>query len=116
MEIEWIDLSEDPSFITVYKTNITLNRKAKDYFENVGFGTNRSLVIAPISADSLSLARLQKATLFPISIKKSYARISSTSLSKMVADKLSLNLEEEPVRLPCVFKKDLGLVAEGKGE
>ena len=121
MEIEWIDLSEDPCFITVYKTNITLNRKAKEYFENVefvrvGFGTNRSLVIAPISADSLPLARLQRATLFPISIKKSYARISSTSLSKMVADKLSLNMEEEPVRLSCVFKKDLGLVTEGKGE
>ena len=119
MEIEWIDLCEDPCFITVYKTNITMNRRAKEYFENVefvrvGFGAGHSLVIAP--ADSLPRLRLQKATLFPISVKKSYARISSTSLSKMISERLSLNLDAEPVRLACVFKNDLGLLAEGKGE
>lgn len=121
MEIEWIDLCEDPCFITVYKTNITMNRRAKEHFENVefvrvGFGADHSLVIAPAPADSLPRLRLQKATLFPISVKKSYARISSTSLSKMIAERLSLNLDAEPVRLACVFKNDLGLLAETKGE
>ncbi|MGN1261871.1 MAG: hypothetical protein ACI4UT_02250 [Candidatus Enteromonas sp.] len=120
MNIEWIDLSEEPCFITIYKTNITMNRQAKEHFEDVefvriGFSDDKSLVLAPVSADLLPVARLQKATLFPISVKKSYARISSTSLAKMIAEKLALDLNNEPIRLSCIFKKDLGLIAEEKG-
>jgi hypothetical protein len=87
--------------VTLYESNITLNKSVCSYFENVNYvllgldKENRLLAIKPVTKESIDLGIYSKLHLHKISLGKSYGRISNKNFMKEVADEFKLDYTKD---------------------
>lgn len=101
--IEWIDLHPKDLQATMNKNCLTFNSAClpllqRAYRVRVGIDEGK-LVIYPISKERFDQGDLDERSLFEVKLKKSYARLCSTSLLSELAKRLSLDLST-PKRYP----------------
>ena len=101
MPIKWFSAKEKSGTASFYSTNITLNIVASVPFEyayrvQVGIDDNDNIVIQPLSKDRVERGDLDEYAIQKIAIKKTYARISSTSLMKSIGNALGVEFSETP--------------------
>lgn len=99
MNFEWLNNESSKKTITIYNSNITLNKAACHHFENVeyvllGIDTaNNTLGIKPIGKQQIDDNIYQSSQLHRISIGKSYGRISNKNFIDTICSKYNINLE-----------------------
>ena len=103
MGITWFTTKEKAGTASFYKTNITLNTVATVPFEyayrvQVGLSEEGNIVIQPLSKERVIRGDLDEYAIQSIAIKKTYSRISSTSLMKNIAEALGIELSDNPVK------------------
>lgn len=97
MAIEWFSSETKNGAASFYSSNITLNTIASVPFEKanriqVGLDDKNNVVIKPVSEE------INENAIYQISIKKTYARISSVSLMKKISEALNIVLDDKPVK------------------
>lgn len=122
--IEWIDNPSglEGGYATLYQSNITfsapcLKALGMAYRVRVGIDELGQIIIAPKSKEEADLGDLDGALLYPVSLKKSYARLCSTSLLKALRQRLSIE-GKQAVRYKVEFEAKTGflVIKSGKGE
>jgi hypothetical protein len=120
MGIQWFSAKEKEGSASFYSTNITLNTVAAVPFEyayrvQVGIDDDYNIVIEPLSKDRVLKGDLDEYAIQKISVKKTYARISSTALMKMIAKALNIELGDNPTRFDTSWdeKKNLLTIKTG---
>ena len=103
MGITWFTVKEKVGTASFYKTNITLNTVATIPFEyayrvQVGMNDEGNIVIQPLSKERVIRGDLDEYAIQSIAIKKTYSRISSTSLMKNIGEALKIELSDNPVK------------------
>lgn len=100
MDFEWSKNDLIKKTVTIYNTNITLNKSACQHFENVQYvllgldRKNNVLGIKPINKEQLDSNVYQKEQLHRISIGKSYGRISNKNFITSLIHAYSLDIKE----------------------
>lgn len=122
--IEWIDNHNglEGGYATLYQSNITfsapcLKALGMAYRVRVGIDELGQIVIAPKSKEEADLGDLDGALLYPVSLRKSYARLCSTSLLKTLRQRLSIE-GKQARRYPVDVDGKTGylIIKTGKGE
>ena len=108
MGIKWFSTKEKTGTASFYSTNITLNTIATVPFEyayrvQVGMDDHGNIVIQPLSKERVLRGDLDEYAIQQISIKKTYSRISSTSLMKNIANALDITLSEKPMKFETTW-------------
>ena len=103
MGITWFTTKEKTGTASFYKTNITLNTVASVPFEyayrvQVGLNEDGNIVIQPLSKERVIRGDLDEYAIQSIAIKKTYSRISSTSLMKSIGETLNVELSDNPIK------------------
>lgn len=103
MAIEWFSSDAKNGAASFYSTNITLNTIASVPLESayriqVGLDENKNVVIQPVSKERMRDGDINGYAIYQISIKKTYARISSVDLMRKVAKALGIVLDEKPIK------------------
>lgn len=103
MAVKWFSAKEKNGTASFYNTNITLNIVASVPFEyayrvQVGIDDDNNIVIQPLSKERVERGDLDEYAIQKISIKKTYARISSTSLMKSIGDALGIEFSDSPMK------------------
>ncbi|MFQ6793166.1 hypothetical protein [Thomasclavelia sp.] len=99
MEFEWSTNDIAKKTVTIYSTNITLNKAACRHFEDVDYvllGIDRKknvLGIKPVGKKEINEEIYPEDQLHRISIGKSYARISNKSFISAIAEEYGFDLE-----------------------
>ena len=112
--IHWVNEKEKEGSATLYSTNLTLNAIASIPFElayrvQVGIDDEKgTILIKPLLKERVDRGDLPKSSLYEIAQKKSYSRISSTSLMATVANLLGLTLGKEPYKCKTEFDESQG--------
>ena len=101
MPIQWFSTEEKVGTASFYSTNITLNTIASVPFEyayrvQVGMDEDGNVVIRPLTKEKVQSGDLDEYTIQQISIKKTYSRISSTTLMKKISEALNIELSDKP--------------------
>ena len=122
MGITWFSAKEKVGSASFYASNITLNTVASVPFEyayrvQVGMDDNGNIVIEPLSKERVLRGDLDEYAIQTIAVKKTYSRISSTSLMKRIAEALDIKLSDAPVKFETTWddKANLLTVLTGKG-
>ena len=103
MAIEWFSSDAKNCAASFYSTNIKLNNIASIPLESayriqVGLYKNKNVVNQPVSKERMRDRNINGYAIYHISIKKTYARISSTDLMRKVAKALGIVLDEKPIK------------------
>ncbi len=103
MAIQWFSSDDKIGAASFYSTNITLNTIASVPFEyayliQVGIDDKKNVVIQPVSKEKVQSGELDEYAIYQISIKKTYARISSVSLMKKISKALNIVLDEKAIK------------------
>lgn len=103
MEIKWFNAKERFGSASLYLTNITLNTVAAVPFEyayrvQVGIDDKRNVLIHMLSKDNVLRGDLDEYSLLKISVKNTYARISSTEIMKRISDETKIVLSNKPIK------------------
>lgn len=99
MEFEWSTNDIAKKTVTIYSTNLTLNKAACRHFEEVEYvllGIDRKndvLGIKPVSKKDKNEGLYPEDQLHKISIGKSYGRISNKNFINDLSKEYKLNLE-----------------------
>ncbi len=99
MPFIWTKNDVATTSVTLYDTNITLNRAACKPFSNVryvllGFDQqNRQLAIKPVDKTAIEMNLYPRSNLHRLSLGKSYGRVSNKRFMREIADFLNLHLE-----------------------
>lgn len=102
MNFEWSSNDIAKLLITIYPNNITLNKSASKYFDNVGYvllGIDKDamkLGIKPVYKEDLDHQIYPKDHLHRISMGSSYARISSKSFINDLSNLIDLDFTNQP--------------------
>ena len=119
--IKWFSTLEKVGNASFYSTNITLNTIASVPFEyayriQVGIDENNNIVIEPLSKERVLRGDLDEYSLLTIAVRKTYSRISSTSLMKKIQEALSINLSNIPIKYDTKWneKENLLIILTGK--
>lgn len=103
--------------VTLYASNITLNKAACAPFEQVRYVLigydldNRQLAIKPVSKEEIDLGLYPKTNLHKLSLGKSYGRISNKSFMKNLQDLFELNYEKDKgLKLDAIFDKEQNML------
>ena len=115
MAIEWFSSETKNGAASFYSSNITLNTIASVPFEKanriqVGLDDKNNVVIKPVSEE------INENAIYQISIKKTYARISSVSLMKKISKELNIVLDDKPVKYDATWDvtKSILVIHTGK--
>ena len=108
MAIQWFSSKEKTGTASLYSTNITLNTIASVPFEyayriQVGMDEKGNIVIRPLTKEKVESGELDEYTIQHISVKKTYSRISSTTLMKRIAEALNVTLDDKPLRFDTTW-------------
>ena len=108
MPIQWFSSKEKLGTASLYNTNITLNTIASVPFEyayrvQVGLDEKGNIVIRPLTKEKVQSGDLDEYTILQISVKKTYSRISSTTLMRNISEALKLALSERPVKFETTW-------------
>ena len=99
MEFEWSTNDIAKKTVTIYSTNLTLNKAACRHFEEVDFvllGIDRNknvLWIKPVGKKEINDALYPEDQLHRISIGKSYGRISNKNFISELSKEYNLDLD-----------------------
>lgn len=99
MEFEWSTSEVNKKTVTIYSTNLTLNKAACRHFENVGYvllgldRKNHLLAIKPVTKEQVDDEIYPEDQLHRISIGKSYGRVSNKNFIDNLASLYHLELE-----------------------
>lgn len=108
MNIKWFSSKEKIGSASFYNTNITLNTIASVPFEyayrvQVGLDEKNNIVIQPLPKDKVMRGDLDEYTIYQIAIKKTYSRISSTSLMKKISEAIGIEFSNEPTKFDTIW-------------
>ncbi len=108
MNIKWFSSKEKIGSASFYNTNITLNTIASVPFEyayrvQVGLDEKNNIVIQPLPKDKVMRGDLDEYTIYQIAIKKTYSRISSTSLMKKISEAIGIEFSSEPTKFETIW-------------
>ena len=108
MAITWFSLKEKSGMASFYNTNITLNTTASiplkyAYRVQVGIDDDGNIVIQPLSKERVIRGDLDEYAIQNIAIKKTYSRISSTSLMKRISEALGIELSANPMKFETTW-------------
>jgi hypothetical protein len=100
MSFVWESKRTECGMITLYKNNITLNKDASAYFQDV-YGVmigidyeNRKLAIRPVDRNTYSKGLVPKDQFFNISINKTYSRITNKEILEKLSSSFDLDFEK----------------------
>ena len=101
--IQWFNVKDRSGVASFYPNNITLNTTAMYPFETafkvqVGLDEDKNVVIMPLSKETVESGVLDECCLLKIEMHKSFARISSSSLLRQIAEELGLELNKKPIQ------------------
>lgn len=99
MEIKWFSKNQK-SIVTIYQTNITLNKVASLYFDEaykviIGFNNEKQLlVIKRLSKDDIQSGSYDDFEHHKISINPTYGRISGKDIVRQISDHYYLDFSK----------------------
>lgn len=100
MNFEWSTNEVTSLIVSIYETNLTLNRAACQHFEDVNhvlLGIDREahcIGIKPVSHEEIAQEIYPASQLYKISIGKSYGRITSKPFVEKLKTLLSLDFHQ----------------------
>ena len=101
MSFEWSTNDIARKTLTIYETNLTLNKAACSHFEDVNYvllGIDREknqIGIKPVSKEDLNQHIYPESQLHRISLGKSYGRISNKSFIENLCQEYHLDFQKE---------------------
>ena len=109
--IKWINELEKEGIVTCYSTNMTFNSIASislfdAYKVQVGVDDDRNIIVKPLSKDRYSLGDIDPHSCFDVANKKSYSRISSTSLMSTLGKMLNINFSSIPKKYKSIYDEE----------
>ena len=101
--ITWLSTKDEIGSASLYASNITLNTVAMNKFVAayrvmVGIDDNNNIILAPLDKDRVLRGDLKEEQLQKISSKKTYSRISSSSLMKQIGSRLNIAFTSTPIK------------------
>lgn len=96
----WKTRNQGSKIVTIYETNITLNKAASTYFNHaysvlLGIDDDtKQLGIKPVSKEEFERGDIPEEKLYKISARSSYARISNKSFVTDLSKQLGLDFEQ----------------------
>ena len=101
--ITWLSTKDEIGSASLYASNITLNTIAMNKFVTayrvmVGIDDNNNIILAPLDKDRVLRGDLKEEQLQKISSKKTYSRISSSSLMKQIGSRLNIAFSSTPIK------------------
>ena len=101
--ITWLSTKDEIGSASLYASNITLNTVAMNKFVTayrvmVGIDDNNNIILAPLDKDRVLRGDLKEEQLQKISSKKTYSRISSSSLMKQIGSRLNIAFTSTPIK------------------
>ncbi len=101
--IKWFNVKAKNGVASLYNNNITLNTTAMYPFDiahkvQVGLSEEGNVVIQPLTKAFIETGNLDESCLLKIERHKSFARISSVSLMRQIAEALKLELSKNPIQ------------------
>lgn len=113
MNFVWAKNEVANTSVTLYETNITLNKAACAPFEDIRFvllgydASTRQLAIKPVPKEDIELNLYPAANLHKISLGKSYGRISNKSFMKELAERFNLDYHQDKgIKLDAKYDDD----------
>lgn len=123
MNITWFSRADKESFVTIYKTNITVNKigssKIKDaYAALLGIDKdNKLIVLKPLGKDKVDEGTLDEDEVFILSGSPTYTRISSTDFVSEVSKLTSYDYSKGKKKYLCYYdNKEQALIIDLKKE
>ncbi len=101
MNFEWTTNENAKMTMTIYETNITLNKAACHYFDDVAYvllgldKDKKCIGVKPVTKEDLNHNIYDKSQLHRISLGKSYGRISNKAFIEQVSDLFELDFTQE---------------------
>jgi hypothetical protein len=98
---KWANRDQGPKFVTLYDSNITLNKGASVHFNSaysVMLGLDeagRRLAIRPLNKTEFERGDIPKEKMYRISIRSSYSRISNKTFMRDLGQFLALDFEHQ---------------------
>ena len=101
--ITWLSTKDEIGSASLYARNITLNTVAMNKFLTayrvmVGIENNNNIILAPLDKDRVLRGDLKEEQLQKISSKKTYSRISSSSLMNQLGSRLNIDFSSTPIK------------------
>ena len=101
--ITWLSTKDEIGSASLYASNITLNTVAINKFLTayrvmVGIDDNNNIILAPLDKDRVLRGDLKEEQLQKISSKKTYSRISSSSLMRQIGSRLNIAFSSTPIK------------------
>ena len=101
--ITWLSTKDEIGSASLYASNITLNTIAMNKFVTayrvmVGIDDDNNIILAPLDKDRVLRGDLKEEQLQKISSKKTYSRISSSSLMKQIGSRLNIAFSSTPIK------------------
>lgn len=101
--ITWLSTKDEIGSASLYASNITLNTIAMNKFLTayrvmVGIDDNNNIILAPLDKDRVLRGDLKEEQLQKISSKKTYSRISSSSLMRQIGSRLNIAFSSTPIK------------------
>lgn len=117
MSFVWVKNEVASYSVTLYSTNITLNKAACAPFEEaryvlIGYDVdNRQLAIKPITKEEKDIGIYPETNLHKLSLGKSYGRISNKSFMSHLQDLFELDYDKEKgLKFDATFDKEQNLL------
>ena len=101
--ITWLSTKDEIGSASLYASNITLNTVAMNKFVTayrvmVGIDDDNNIILAPLDKDRVLRGDLKEEQLQKISSKKTYSRISSSSLMRQIGNRLNIAFSSTPIK------------------
>ncbi len=101
--ITWLSTKDEIGSASLYASNITLNTVAMNKFLTayrvmVGIDDENNIILAPLDKDRVLRGDLKEEQLQKISSKKTYSRISSSSLMRQIGSRLNIAFSSTPIK------------------
>lgn len=122
--LEFFEYDDANGFASIYDSHITLNKKLLKYFKDayrvrVAVDKSESVVhIYVVNKDYALSGELKQASLIPVSISKTYARICSRPLIEYLSNIFNLNIAKKEFKRfkACYDDVKQVIIIDMKGE
>ena len=106
--VKWFNVKAKNGVASLYSNSITLNTTAMYPFEEayrvqVGLDDNKNIVIQPLTRTVVESGDLDESCLLKLEKNKSFARISSTTLMKQIAEAIGIELSKNAVQFETMW-------------
>lgn len=102
MKIKWIGTDDSRGAVTVYENNITLSKKAADFFNDafaIAIGVDddsNNVIIKNVSKEEAESNIMDRNHLYKISIKASYGRITGKQMIDELKNIFGFDFVKQP--------------------